>query len=128
MPNNTDSYLVIRSFIDKNGNTYQSRETPYLYGELPLEQRDNINFCVPKNSIEIKEQVLNVPNKEYLGRQDESTKPIEIRTQQIQRTFIPTEVEAIIDTEIVEENIELVENKKEEELKPSVKKIEKNKK
>jgi hypothetical protein len=90
MPNPTDQYLVIRSFLDNVGNSYQAREQPYLYGELPIGQRDNTVFCVPKNDIEIETEVITKDSKEVLGRQ--TTDTIEFKTKQIATKVKPKEI------------------------------------
>ena len=90
MPNPTDQYLVIRSFLDNVGNSYQSREQPYLYGELPIAQRDNVVFCVPKNKVEVEVEVVTKDSKETLGRQ--TTDTIEFKTKQITTKVKPKEI------------------------------------
>lgn len=78
-------YLVIKSFLDNNGNSYQTREKPYLYGELPKAVRDNTDFCIPLAKVEkIETTVIKYgEEKEYLGKPNDDTKPIELKAKQV---------------------------------------------
>ena len=80
-------YLVIKSFIDRSGNTYQSRKEPYQYGELPTEIRDNTVFCVPFTQLEIQEQVL-TPEPEVKITEREENKPITHKAKMVKTTYI----------------------------------------
>lgn len=83
MTNPTDKYLVIRSFLDNKGNSYQSRKEPYLYGELPFPQKDNTMFCVPLEITSIEEKVLTKENKEIIGNPN-NNRPIEYKLKQVE--------------------------------------------
>jgi hypothetical protein len=88
MPQPNDLFLVIRSFIDRNGNSYQLRNIPYTYHELPETIRDNINFCVPFEQNKIETIILTEEKDVVLSKFNEEKQPVVHKAKLIKTTTI----------------------------------------
>jgi ABC-type sulfate transport system substrate-binding protein len=91
MPDNSSLYLVINAFLDRNGNSYQARNEPYKYGELPAYIRDDTRFCIPVETVEVITEVL-TPDKAEKINENQDTKPLEFKAKQVKTTYIKKEV------------------------------------
>lgn len=95
MPELTDQYYIIKEFLD-NGNRYAPSTRPYLYGELPKHVRDNTNFVVPANRVNVTSEVISDGITQLTPDSDNRLK---------QQRLVVTEVTEEVREEVVEDTI-----------------------
>lgn len=101
----SDKVLVIKSFIDRNGNIYQSRTEPYQYGELPSYIRDNEQFVIPLETVELTTSIITKDSYEDLTPNSDvlKFKPKQILTEYIKKEIaVPVVEEKPIAEEIIQ--------------------------